>query len=88
MKQLMHPTRSIGRLRQQFSERRNARIVEGSRAPDPAERELIEGRMDDWKEDVFAASGNGVAVPGLPATTPKGLYEEFERDAAKPGEPT
>jgi hypothetical protein len=87
MKLLVRPRRSIRQLRSQFAERRSARIVEGSRAPDPAERELIEGRLDDWKEDVFAASGNGVAVPGLPATTPKGLYEEFERDVAKPGEP-
>ena len=87
MKLSMHPPRSIRQLRLQLVERRNARIVERSRAPDQVERELIEGRMGDWKEDVFVASGDGVGVPGLPVTTPKGVYEEFERDATKPHDP-
>jgi hypothetical protein len=62
-------------------------LVEGSRAPDPVERELIEGRVGDWKSDVYAAGGNGVAGPGLPVTTPKGLYEQFERDLSEPDDP-
>jgi hypothetical protein len=83
----IHPNRSIKRLRTRLADRRVARFVEASRADDPAERELVEGRLGDWKDDLYAASGDGVAGPGLPEATPKELYEEFERDQSRPPDP-
>ncbi|MGE5689251.1 MAG: hypothetical protein ACM33B_01720 [Pseudomonadota bacterium] len=52
--------------------------------PDEAERELLEGRIDDWREDVYVAGGDGAIAPSLPEGTPEGLYEDFERDAERP----
>jgi hypothetical protein len=83
----VHPTQSIRRLRKRFSDRRAARFVDASRADDLVERGLIEGRLGDWKDDLYAASGNGVAGPGLPEATPKELYEEFEHDQSRPQDP-
>ena len=65
-----------------------ARLVRRNR-PHPevheeSERELLEGRIDDWREDVFVAGGDGGASPSLPETTPAGLYEEFEHDSERP----
>lgn len=77
---LGHPRRGIREWRRTIARRRKERLVDAARTTDPVERELIEGRIDDWKEDVFTASGDGITGPGLPETTAKGLYEEFERD--------
>jgi hypothetical protein len=86
MKLFVRPTQRFKHLRSEFAKSRKARVVDARRAPDPVEQELLEGRLGDWKDDVYAASGDGIAGPGLPATTPKGLYEEFERDLAPPDE--
>ena len=67
---------------------RGRRFLEARRAPTHAERELLEGRIDDWKEDVFAAGGDGSVTPTLPeAGTAEELYEEFERDEKRPRDP-
>ena len=83
----VHPTRSVQRLRKRLADRRAARFVDASRTDDPVERELVEGRLGDWKDDLYAASGNGMAGPGLPEATPKELYEEFEHDQSRPEDP-
>jgi hypothetical protein len=83
-----HPTWSIRRFRTRLAGRRVARFGDASRTADPVERELIESRLGDWKDDLYAASGNGVAVPGLPEATPKELYTEFEHDQSPPHAPT
>jgi hypothetical protein len=71
------------------------RIVDrllGRRRPHPevheeAERERLEGRVDDWREDVYVAGGDGGVAPALPETTPEGLYEDFEHDSERPPDP-
>ena len=77
---LVRPTLSIKRWQTKLANRRKARFIDAARATDPVERELIDGQFGDWKDDVYVASGNGAIAPGLPETTPKGLYQEFERD--------
>ena len=83
----VHPIESVRHLRAKLARRREETVVEAARTADPVERELIEGRFGDFKDDVYAASGDGIAAPGLPETTPRGLYEEFERDQATPHDP-
>jgi hypothetical protein len=51
------------------------------------EREVLEGRIDDWREDVFVAGGNGAIAPSLPLSTPEDLYEGFEHDLERPADP-
>ncbi|HSL63984.1 MAG TPA: hypothetical protein VK874_04935 [Gaiellaceae bacterium] len=51
---------------------------------DEVERELLEGRVDDYKEDVFVAEGDGEVFPSLSETTPGRLYGEFEADSEPP----
>ena len=48
------------------------------------QRELLEGRVDDYKEDVYVAEGDGEVFPSLPVTTPEELYGEFEADSEAP----
>jgi hypothetical protein len=76
--------RALGRVVARVTRERARRLEEGLRAPTQAERELVEHRVDDWKEDVFVAGGDGAVTPVLPIGTPEDLYEEFERDATQP----
>jgi len=73
-------------LRERVARRRLLRFVDSSRIENPAERELVEGDYGDWKLDVYSASGDGGAVPGLPEATAKELYGEFEHDQEKPSD--
>jgi hypothetical protein len=75
---------TVERIRRGLTRKRLRRVAESAQTVDEDERELVEGRYDDWKADAFAASGNGVGAPALPETTPKELYEEFELDQAPP----
>lgn len=83
----VHPVRRFRRLRARLTSHPEARLVDAARTHDPVERELIEGRLGDWKDDVFVAGGDGAVAPLLPEATPRGLYEEFERDESPPRDP-
>jgi hypothetical protein len=55
--------------------------------PAEPDRERLEGRIDDWREDVYVAGGNGAVAASLPEGTAGDLYEDFERDAERPPDP-
>ena len=60
------------------------RDVESRRDLDRLEHELIEQDIDAYKEDVFAAAGNGSVSPTLQPALPSELYEELEHDEERP----
>lgn len=62
------------------------REIEARRDPDPLERELVEQDIDGYKEDVFAAGGDGSILPTLQPALPSELYEELEHDEEAPRE--
>lgn len=64
-----------------------SREIEAERDPNPLERELIELDIDAYKEDVFAAAGNGSVFPTLQPALPSELYEELEHDEERPRDP-
>ena len=78
-------------LRERLRSRRRAaaarRSEESASARDEFERELVEHDVTGVREDTFAASGNGSVGPGLPTSTPREVYSEFERDEAAPLDP-
>jgi hypothetical protein len=77
--------RILRRVERSRTRRRARRLEAAAGARTATERELLEGRLGDWKEDVFAAGGDGATVPTLPeAGTAEELYEEFERDEERP----
>ena len=62
------------------------RDVESRRDLDRLEDELIEQDIDAYKEDVFAAAGNGSVSPTLQPALPSELYEELEHEEERPRE--
>jgi hypothetical protein len=59
---------------------------ERAEAEEEYERELVAHDVGAVREDTFVASGDGAATPGLPTTTPRGIYHEFERDEEEPAD--
>ena len=77
----------LGRFAGRARERALRGAVAAREAEGPLERELLEGDVDAYKEDVFAAGGDGTVLPTLPTVPPGELFEEFEGDEAAPRDP-
>lgn len=74
----------LDRLRSRRAQRALERTRESTSAPDAYERELVEHDVGGMREDTFVAGGDGALQPGLPASTPRGLYEDLDHDEEAP----
>lgn len=79
--------RLFERIRARRRADRVKRATETASAQHEFDRELVGHDVTGVREDTFAASGNGSVAPGLPISTPRDVYSEFERDEEIPTDP-